>query len=54
MFTLQCICLGLEFIKRGIKINIGRHSFIIIKGQHFYYVYKRYTNSVVCVENIEC
>lgn len=54
MFALQCIFLGLEFINQGIKINIGRHSFVVIKGQHLYYVYKRYTNSVVRVENIVC
>lgn len=54
MFALQCIFLSLEFINRGIKISIGQHSFIVIKGQQLYYVYKRYPNSVVRIENIIC
>ncbi len=54
MFVLQCLLMGLEFIRHGIKIHIGKKSFLIIKGQRLYYVYKRYTDSIVLIENIKC
>lgn len=54
MFMTQYLQNLTEFARTGIKFRFGQHSFIVIKGSRLYYVYKRYAESVVCIENIEC
>lgn len=38
----------------GYKISIGKHFFIVVCGYKIYCVYKRYANSIICIDNIRC
>lgn len=44
----------MQIMQHGRKLRIGNHSFIIIKGLRFYYIYKRCEKSIIRIENIEC
>jgi len=54
MFYLHCIKSIAHKISNGIKIQIGKQSFIVIKGRRIYYVYKKYRNSIIYIDNIKC
>jgi hypothetical protein len=54
MFMTQYLHHLNKFARTGVKFRLGKHSFIVIKGSHLYYVYKRYEKSLVYIENIKC
>jgi hypothetical protein len=41
-------------IRRGIKIQVSEHFFIVIRGLYIYYIYKPEKESIIEIGDIRC